>query len=115
MVGGGWGGGRSGLQEWGKGVYRGRQVRRSPESKQKKSQVIWQKHSDRKPSVPLKLEHLLLQQVDDQSVGDGLFQNIAWKTAPLVQNPGGFLLLNFLLVCRLVFLNTLNSDIKIHR
>lgn len=63
----------------GEGVS-GRQVRRSPESKQKKS-------SDWKPLVPLK--DLPLQQVDDRSVTGGLFQNITWNTVLLVQNPGG--------------------------
>lgn len=42
-----------------------------------KVQVIWQEHSDWKASVLLKIKHLPLQQFDDQSVIDGLFQTIA--------------------------------------
>lgn len=100
-----------GLQKWGKGSE-GQASQEIPGIQTEKVQVIWLEHSDWKPSVPLQLQHLPLQQFDDQSVIDGSFHNMAWKTVLLAHNSSGLHLLNFLLWCRLVFLNTSASDKK---
>lgn len=48
-----------------------------PESRQEKVKVVWQERSDWKPSVPLKLQHPLLQSFDVQSLRiDRLVQDV---------------------------------------